>query len=263
MKTQTTYNENILSLVLNRQESLQRYVGTNWWYSKSTTSRVLYVLEHIGFWFTIAVNFLLLYSYIYTLLRFKSGTDNEYFITLYNDRIWNLLIPTVTLGLGFVLSRITAKRDKKPHHIKKNILLSRICYIINILSCVLAFFACYTVLILQGTDVNPYAENVSGGGTTFRLVMELVFLHGLPLLFIIISSLLHHIMRKLNLKEINQMYEAKISAIYTAYTEENPEYTQVLWEEYLDSYEEPQEDFSNMKRSKKARKRKEEKEENI
>lgn len=247
------YNQNILKITLDRQKMLQRKVGTNWWYENSKTHFVFTLINKICFYFSCVLYFIIISDYAYMLGRFSSSSNKAEETLEYTSRIWTFCILSIVLVSGYILS-VWAKKRYVPG---KGLALSRISYIVTAVGCVGLAFSSYDVLVL-GKTLSTYAEAIESN-TTFKVYMQLVFFHLLPLLLLLFTTVMFHIMRRCNSSEVNVLYDRMISSLYADYTARHPEYTEEMWLEYLNSYEYTEEEPVSEKRSKKSRRRKEKK----
>ncbi len=246
--TKTKYNENILSIALKRQEKMQIAVGTSWWFNKSKIYRGIKAFYWISFVYMLVVNFFVMAGVAYWNSRANDPT-----VAAAQS---SFLTAGIICFAFIILSVILKPRIKKIQKIETKILVSRITYLLVILPGIFFIISAYNALILQA-NINEYATVVEGeSGDMFSRYMELVFYHVLPLFILSLTSFLLHLAERSNVKEISYYYDKIIDKAYSEYVEENPDYTEEMWLEYINSYKDEGEEIKPLKRSKKSKKRK-------
>ena len=233
MKNTGNLNSHIMSVAAAHQAKLQREVGTNWWYIKSKTSTLLTVLSEIGFYFTMAVNFIISLSYVFLLISHATTENWAVERASLKSALGSFVIGSLLLIVGYVLKKINRHTLKKSDYDSRPLLL--ISMISVIAGCVILFICSYNVLILGNVD-NMYAEAVEAS-TSFRIYVELICLHILPLLFVLVPSVLFYVMSKCDLKEKKQIYDQMTETLYKDFVAENPNYSIEQWEEFLNSFQ--------------------------
>lgn len=227
------FNLHIMSVAAAHQAKLQREVGTNWWYVKSKTSVLLTVLHEIGFYFTLLVNFIVSFSYILLLGRNSSAENWAVERVALKSALGSFLFGTLLILAGYVLKKISRHKVKKGGFDGSPLLL--ISMIVAALGCVILFINAYNILVLGNVD-NMYAEAVDAS-TPFKIYLELICLHVLPLLLVLVPSALFYIMSRCDFNEKKQIYDQMTETLYKDFVAENPDYNAAQWEECLNSFE--------------------------
>ncbi len=230
---ETKFNPHVMELAAKHQQKLQREVGTNWWYHKSKTSLLLTVLSEIGFYATFIVNLIIMSGYS-MFLSMNSARENW---ALERAMLKNALsafaIGTAFVLVGYVLKKIGCHVRKRGGYNQSVLLL--ISMIGFIMGCVLLFVTAYDVLVTANID-NMYAEAVEAS-TPFKIYVELICLHIVPLLMMLIPSVLFFIMSRCDFKEKKAIYEGMTETLYKDFVKDNPNYSIEQWEACLNSFE--------------------------
>ncbi len=227
------YNPHVLELASKHQKKLQREVGTNWWYGGSKTSRLLGILSEIGFYFTLLVNSIIMLSYG-MLLSMNASTENWAMErAMLKNALSSFVAGTIIVAVGYILKKISRSKMKRGSYNQSTFLL--VSMIFFIVGCILLFITAYNVLVTANID-NMYAEAVEAS-TPFKIYVELICLHVLPLLMMLVPSVLFYIMSRCDWGEKKEIYERMTETLYKNFVKENPTYNSEQWEEYLNSYE--------------------------
>ena len=222
-----------MELSAKHQQKLQREVGTNWWYHKSKTSVFLTVLSEIGFYVTLIVNLLILSGYSMFLSMNSERTNWALERAMLKNAFSSFAVGTLLVLAGYALKKISYRKRKRGSYNQATLML--ISMIAFVLGCVLLFITAYNVLVTANVD-SVYAEAVEAS-TPFKIYVELICLHVLPLLMMLIPSVLFFVMSKCDFKEKKEIYERMTETLYKDFVKENPNYSMEQWEERLNSYE--------------------------
>ncbi len=248
----STYNANIMNVVAKHQRKLQSEVGTNWWYEKSKTFRVFTLLSEICFYFTLLWNIVIILSYSMILTRHANTQNWANERALVSNALGSFVAGTVIIIAAYIFKKIGRRSQ-----IKGNIDSYKYMFISLIgfaFGCILLCITAYNVLVTANID-NIYAEAVDAS-TPFKIYMELLCLHILPLFIMLLASVLFFTMQRCDSKEKQQIYANITEALYKDFIKENPSYSSEQWEEHLNNYKGLDLEERMPTRSEKSRKRK-------
>lgn len=226
----TNINLNIANIVCAKQANLQETVHHNWWYGKTKTSLFIKLVREICFYFTLALNFIIISGYFMDYERYKNVQNAA------GDRaaIVNAII-TFSLGTLFlVLGYIFQKLSKNGYFgIPTGKALTS--FLLTTIGAVQLMVTAIGVLVTNQLS-NMYATSVVET-TSGTIWFKLIGLHLLPLLLLIVSSVLFYVGAKLNKKEKTEIYAKLTDRLYKEFVL-NPELgkSQSDWEKYLDNY---------------------------
>jgi len=233
MAKESKFNTHVMNVAAVHQNKLQREVGTNWWYQKSKTAKLLTGLNELGFYATLLINLIVCLSYV-MLLNINSVTQNwAAERAMLKSALGAFCFGTFLVILGYVLKKISRRRVKRQGvDTTPLMLISSVAFVVG---CVFLFITAYDVLVVANAD-NMYAEAVEGS-TPFKIYVELICFHALPLFFMLLSSVLFYVMHRCDFKEKKQIYDRMTDTLYKDFVKNNPNYTVEQWEECLNSFE--------------------------
>lgn len=227
LKDVSTYNQNILSIITNRQSEAQGKYGCDWWYKKSVFYKINSGLRAVLLLFTVFINYLILANYSMRIADASNASVRAIYKNAYNS----FLIGTIIVGVAFVVLNI-ARRFIGQIKLKKNVYL--IAFLVALVGAILLSVTAYDVLV--GANIkNMYAEAVESSDSA-KIYLQLFLAHIVPLLITAYTFLMSFIMENRDFKEKDTMYKNLTETLYRDFTQKNPQFSDETWQQYLDSY---------------------------
>lgn len=226
------YNSNITRLVILKQSSQQHTVYMDWWYKDKWFYKFSRTVNAVLLWLTVILNAVIIYGNFYRISDYSKGKNTINQTAALKNSTYSFILGTLLLILGFIFFKKAqgCKNSITAHKTK-----ALTAFVIETLGCAVSAVTAVSALLTNRLS-NMYATSVDGATLT-RINLELYGYHIVPLAIILITALLMFVMLYKDSKERESLYKEMTGRIYKEYIKKNPNYTEEMWNEYLDNYD--------------------------